>query len=113
MQPHTGRAAPHHGAPCAPFLCGLEVSEVSHRHVNKRTGVVIGAAAAAVMGAAILLPNANASTDRPPAPRTFSASAATRLATALKSDLGADNAGWYLDGANGHLVMNVLSQDAA
>ncbi|MFD8546544.1 S1 family peptidase [Streptomyces sp. NPDC059649] len=86
---------------------------MSHRHVNKRTGVVIGAAAAAVMGAAILLPNANASTDRPPAPRTFSASAATRLATALKSDLGADNAGWYLDGANGHLVMNVLSQDAA
>ncbi|GAU70164.1 serine protease AlgW [Streptomyces sp. NBRC 110611] len=87
---------------------------MSHRHVNKRTGVVAGAAAVAITGAAILLPDASASTDRPTAPRTFSAPAAGRLATALKADIGDDRAaGWYLDGANGHLVMNVLSEDDA
>ncbi|MGW1376825.1 S1 family peptidase [Streptomyces sp. NPDC002446] len=91
----------------------LEVSELSHRHVNKRTGAVAGAAAAAIAAAAILLPDANASTDRPPAPRTFGAHAAGQLATALKADLGEQSAGWYLDGANGHLVMNVLSEDDA
>ncbi|MGP8303784.1 S1 family peptidase [Streptomyces inhibens] len=86
---------------------------MSHRHVNKRTGAIVGAAAAAIAAAAILLPNANASTNTPTAPRTFSAHSATQLATALKADLGDKAAGWYLDGANGHLVMNVLSQDDA
>ncbi|MFD8325768.1 S1 family peptidase [Streptomyces lydicus] len=81
--------------------------------MNKRTGAIAGAAAAAIAGAAILLPNANASTDRPAALRTFSAPAATQVATALKADLGDQAAGWYLDGANGHLVMNVLSEDDA
>ncbi|MFF4602877.1 S1 family peptidase [Streptomyces sp. NPDC001339] len=81
--------------------------------MNKRTGVIAGAAAVAITGAAILLPDASASTDRPTALRTFSAPAAGRLATALKADLGDRAAGWYLDGANGHLVMNVLSEDDA
>ncbi|MEU6331039.1 S1 family peptidase [Streptomyces sp. NPDC047049] len=86
---------------------------MSHRHVNKRTGVVVGAAAAAIAAAAILLPNANASTDQPAAPKTLSAHSATQLAASLKADLGDKGAGWYLDSANGHLVMNVLSEDDA
>ncbi|MFG2492477.1 S1 family peptidase [Streptomyces caniferus] len=81
--------------------------------MNKRTGAIAGAAAAAIAAAAILLPNANASTDQPAAPKTLSAHTATQLAASLKADLGDKTAGWYLDNANGHLVMNVLSADDA
>ncbi|MFF8787917.1 S1 family peptidase [Streptomyces sp. NPDC015125] len=81
--------------------------------MNKRTGVMVGAAAAAIAAAAILLPNANASTDQPAAPKTLSAHSATQLAASLKANLGDKGAGWYLDSANGHLVMNVLSEDDA
>ncbi|MFJ9471157.1 S1 family peptidase [Streptomyces caniferus] len=81
--------------------------------MNKRTGAIVGAAAAAIAAAAILLPNANASTDQPAAPKTLSAHTATQLAASLKADLGDKTAGWYLDNANGHLVMNVLSADDA
>ncbi|MFC9232165.1 S1 family peptidase [Streptomyces decoyicus] len=81
--------------------------------MNKRTGVMVGAAAAAIGAAAILLPNANASTDQPAAPKTLSAHSATQLAASLKADLGDKGAGWYLDSAKGHLVMNVLSEEAA
>ncbi|MFF4281311.1 S1 family peptidase [Streptomyces kronopolitis] len=81
--------------------------------MNKRTGAIAGAAAAAIAGAAILLPNAHASTDQPAAPKTLSAHSATALAASLKADLGDQSAGWYLDDANGHLVMNVLSKDDA
>ncbi|MFE1768073.1 S1 family peptidase [Streptomyces angustmyceticus] len=81
--------------------------------MNKRTGAIAGAAAAAIAAAAILLPNANASTDQPAAPKTLSAHTATQLAASLKADLGDKTAGWYLDSANGHLVMNVLSADDA
>ncbi|WJY36597.1 S1 family peptidase [Streptomyces sp. P9-2B-2] len=83
--------------------------------MNKRlrTGAIATAGVAAVAAAAILLPNANASTDQPAAPKTLSAHSATQLATSLKADLGDQSAGWYLDSANGHLVMNVLSEDDA
>ncbi|MFI2186451.1 S1 family peptidase [Streptomyces sioyaensis] len=81
--------------------------------MNKRTGAIAGAAAAAIAGAAILLPNANASQDQPAAPKTLSAHSATQLAASLKADLGDQSAGWYLDSGNGHLVMNVLSKDDA
>ncbi|WTG22958.1 S1 family peptidase [Streptomyces decoyicus] len=74
---------------------------------------MVGAAAAAIGAAAILLPNANASTDQPAAPKTLSAHSATQLAASLKADLGDNGAGWYLDSAKGHLVMNVLSEEAA
>ncbi|KOG46916.1 peptidase [Streptomyces decoyicus] len=88
---------------------------MSHRHVNKRlrTGAIAAAGVAAVAAAAILLPNANASTDQPAAPKTLSAHSATQLAASLKADLGDKGAGWYLDSAKGHLVMNVLSEEAA
>lgn len=86
---------------------------MSHRHVNKRTGAIAGAAAVAIAGAAIVLPHANASTDQPAALKTLSAHSATQLATSLKADLKDNGAGWYLDGSKGHLVMNVLSEDDA
>ncbi|MFC9239853.1 S1 family peptidase [Streptomyces decoyicus] len=83
--------------------------------MNKRlrTGAIAAAGVAAVAAAAILLPNANASTDQPAAPKTLSAHSATQLAASLKADLGDKGAGWYLDSAKGHLVMNVLSEEAA
>ncbi|MFH8348893.1 S1 family peptidase [Streptomyces sp. NPDC018045] len=82
--------------------------------MNKRTGALVGGAAAALLAAAIVLPQANASAERPRPPRTFSADSAAQAASALKADLGADRmAGWYLDAENGRLVMNVLSADDA
>lgn len=89
------------------------VSE-SHRQVNKRTGVLVGGAATALVAAAIVLPQANASPERPGPQRTFSAASAARAASSLKAELGADRtAGWYLDAGKGRLVMNVLSADDA
>lgn len=87
--------------------------QAGHRQVNKRTGAIAGASAAAIAAAAFLLPNAHASTDTTPTLRTFSAPSAARLAATLKSDLGDKAAGWYLDGKTGHLVMNVLSKEEA
>ncbi|MFJ9407190.1 S1 family peptidase [Streptomyces sp. NPDC101393] len=81
--------------------------------MNKRTGAIAGAAAAAIAAAAILLPDANASTDQPVSLRTFSAQSATQTATALKAALPDRTAGWYLDGKSGHLVMNVLAEEDA
>lgn len=86
---------------------------MSHRRVNKRTVVIAGAAAAALAGAAILLPNANASPDESAGAKTFSSRSAVKLATALASDLGDNAAGWYYQGDTRRLVMNVLNEDAA
>ncbi|MFH9425153.1 S1 family peptidase [Streptomyces sp. NPDC017529] len=82
--------------------------------MNKRTGALVGGAAAALVAAAVVLPHANASAERPRPPRTFSSESAARVAASLKADLGADRtAGWYLDTAKRQLVMNVLSADDA
>ncbi|MEV5599779.1 S1 family peptidase [Streptomyces sp. NPDC052496] len=82
--------------------------------MNKRTGVLVGGAAAALVAAAIVLPQANAGVDRPRSPRTFSSESAAQLAASLKADLGTDRtAGWYMDAEKGRLVMNVLSADDA
>ncbi|MGO4420080.1 S1 family peptidase, partial [Streptomyces sp. MCAF7] len=86
---------------------------MSHRRVNKRTVVIAGAAAAALAGAAVLLPNANASPDKSAEAKTFSSQAAVKLATGLASDLGGNAAGWYYQGDTKQLVMNVLNEDAA
>ncbi|MCM2425188.1 S1 family peptidase [Streptomyces sp. RKAG337] len=91
----------------------LEVLELSHRHVNKRTGAITGAVAAVVAGVAILLPHANASTNTPQPPETFSSQSAALLAASLNADLGGKTAGWYLDAPARHLVVNVLSDDDA
>ncbi|WP_307805819.1 S1 family peptidase [Streptomyces chrestomyceticus] len=80
--------------------------------MNKRAGVLVGGAATALVAAAIVLPQANASPERPEPQRTFSAASAARAASSLKAELGADRtAGWYLDAGKGRLVMNVLSAD--
>ncbi|WP_030547957.1 S1 family peptidase [Streptomyces albus] len=86
---------------------------MSHRRVNKRTSAIAAASAAALAGAVILLPNANASDEKEAAPRTFAGPAAAETGTALAADLGADAAGWYFDGDSGRLVMNVLDEEAA
>nr|WP_229698228.1 S1 family peptidase [Wenjunlia tyrosinilytica] len=68
----------------------------------------------AVLGAAaILLPNANASSDRTPSPRSMTLQQAARLGSTLATDLGEDAAGWYFDGSEDRLVVNVLDKQAA
>ncbi|WAP54151.1 S1 family peptidase [Streptomyces sp. S465] len=102
------------GAPHPPVAHPrLEVSELSHRRVNKRTLVLSGAALAALGAAAIALPHANASQDRTSSATAFSSPVAVKLAQSLASDLGADGAGWYYDTTNRRLVMNVVNEDAA
>ncbi|NJQ02619.1 S1 family peptidase [Streptomyces zingiberis] len=86
---------------------------MSHRRVNKRTGAIAGAAAAALVGAAVLLPHANASDDKEATPRTFAGPAAAQVGTALADDLGGDAAGWFFDNESRRLVMNVLNDEAA
>ncbi|MCQ6249379.1 S1 family peptidase [Streptomyces malaysiensis] len=81
--------------------------------MNKRTLAISGAAIAALGAAAILLPNANANPDETSGAKTFSSPAAVKLARSLASDLGDNGAGWYYDGANRQLVMNVMDQDSA
>ncbi|MGK5628823.1 S1 family peptidase, partial [Streptomyces sp. URMC 123] len=81
--------------------------------MNKRTGLIAGAAAVALVGAAILLPHANASDDRPPEARAFAAQDATRIGRALAADLGDGAAGWYYDGGTKRLVVNVVDDKAA
>ncbi len=108
-QPHK----PDRPDPQRPVRPPMEVSQLSHRRVNKRTGAIAAASAAALAGAVILLPNANASDEKEAAPRTFAGPAAAKTGTALAADLGADAAGWYFDGESGRLVMNVLDEEAA
>ncbi|MGP3950742.1 S1 family peptidase [Streptomyces sp. 7N604] len=81
--------------------------------MNKRTGAIAGAGAIAVVAAAIILPNANASTDEEPSPKALAPRAAAQLGSALADDLGQDAAGWYFDGDSSRLVMNVLNEEAA
>ncbi|WP_236259371.1 S1 family peptidase [Streptomyces hygroscopicus] len=81
--------------------------------MNKRTLALSGAAVTALGAAVILLPNANASPDKPSGAKTFSSPAAVKLARTLASDLGDNGAGWYYDNANRRLVMNVMDQDSA
>ncbi|MFF5670424.1 S1 family peptidase [Streptomyces hygroscopicus] len=81
--------------------------------MNKRTLALSGAAVTALGAAVILLPNANASPDKPSGAKTFSSPAAVKLAWSLASDLGDNGAGWYYDNANRRLVMNVMDRDSA
>ncbi|WKX69150.1 S1 family peptidase [Streptomyces sp. XD-27] len=86
---------------------------MSHRHVNKRTGLIVGASGTALLAAVILLPDANASPDAKPSARTFTARSATQVAGTLVPELGPRAAGWYYDGDRGRLVVNVLDEAAA
>lgn len=86
---------------------------MSHRRVNKRTGVLAGAGAAALVAAVIVLPSAQADPEDPPQPRFFAPRAAAELGSELSSGLGGNAAGWYYDGTDGRLVVNVLDERAA
>ncbi|GAA0453371.1 S1 family peptidase [Streptomyces sp. NPDC046215] len=87
---------------------------MNHRRVTRRSGIAVAAAAAAgIAAAAILLPHANANTDSAGEPRTFTSQSATRLAASLDPEVREKTAGWYLDGATGRMVVNVVSKDAA
>ncbi|MGP3983680.1 S1 family peptidase [Streptomyces sp. KR80] len=74
---------------------------------------MIGAGAIGIAAAAILLPQANASSDQDPSPRAFAPRAAAQLGSTLAEDLGQDAAGWYFDGQSSRLVMNVLDEETA
>ncbi|MZD09867.1 trypsin-like serine protease [Streptomyces sp. SID5785] len=87
---------------------------MKHRRISKRRAAVAGGGILAVVAAGITLQTANASTETPaPAPHTLSVAKAGNLASSLTESLGADSAGSYYDARAKHLVMNVLSQDAA
>lgn len=92
---------------------------MSHRHVNKRTGLAAGACAIAIAGAAILLPSAHASSeheqrgDRRTESRVLTPDAAARLGTALTATLGNGAAGWYYSADAKQLVVNVLDARGA
>ncbi|MBW1602073.1 S1 family peptidase [Streptomyces sp. JJ66] len=86
---------------------------MSHRRVKKRTGAAVAAASAGLLGAAVLLPNANATPETPDAARTFSQADAGQLGPRLARDLGDQAAGWYYDADTRQLVVNVLGDQAA
>lgn len=92
---------------------------MSHRHVNKRTGLAAGACAIAIAGAAILLPSAHASSeheqrgDKRTESRVLTPDAAARLGSALTATLGNGAAGWYYSADAKQLVVNVLDARGA
>ncbi|MGH4030868.1 S1 family peptidase [Actinomycetota bacterium Odt1-20B] len=87
---------------------------MKHRRIPKRRAAVAGAGIAALVAAGITFQTANASEDAPtPTPDILSAAKAGNLASTLGKDLGADAAGTYYDAQAKHLVVNVLSKDAA
>ncbi len=87
---------------------------MKHRRIPKRRAAVAGAGIAALVAAGVTLQTANASeTPETSAPKTLSASAAGKLASALVKDLGGDAAGSYYDTQAKSLVVNVLDEAAA
>ncbi|QKV96666.1 S1 family peptidase [Streptomyces sp. NA02950] len=83
---------------------------MSHKRVPKRKVVLAGAGAAAVVGAAILLPNANASQDDKTdlQPKKVNAAAAADIASQLASQLGEAFAGAYYDKDKQQVIVNVV-----
>ncbi|WP_461028597.1 S1 family peptidase [Streptomyces sparsus] len=81
--------------------------------MNTRTGVAAGAAAVAIVGAAILLPHAQAGQNQPSGPQALSQPEAAALGAELADGLGESAAGWYFDGDADRLVMNVTDARAA
>ncbi|MEV6961634.1 S1 family peptidase [Streptomyces sp. NPDC051207] len=87
---------------------------MKHRRVSRRRAAVAGAGIAALIAAGVTFQTANASeSPGTTAPRTLSAAAAGKLASALVRDLGADTAGTYYDARARSLVVNVLDETAA
>lgn len=87
---------------------------MKHRRISKRRAAVAGGGILALAAAGITLQSANASTETPvQVPHTLSVAKAGNLASHLTKSLGADSAGSYYDARARHLVVNVLSEDAA
>ncbi|MBL1097546.1 S1 family peptidase [Streptomyces coffeae] len=84
---------------------------MSHKRVPKRKVVFAGAGAAAVVAAAILLPNANASQDGDKTdlqPKKVNAASAADIASQLASTLGEAFAGAYYDKDKQQVIVNVV-----
>ncbi|MCP9210250.1 S1 family peptidase [Streptomyces sp. NEAU-Y11] len=84
---------------------------MSHKRVPKRKVVFAGAGAAAVVAAAILLPNANASQDGDQTdlqPKKVNAASAADIASQLASQLGEAFAGAYYDKDKQQVIVNVI-----
>ncbi|MGP4003893.1 S1 family peptidase [Streptomyces sp. 8N706] len=86
---------------------------MKHRRITKRRTAIAGAGVAAAVAAALTLQNADASPAPAPSPELLSAPAATKLASQVASDLGADTAGSYYDTEAKKLVVNVVDKAAA
>lgn len=83
---------------------------MSHRRIPKRKTVLALGGAAALVTAAVVLPNAMASTTDT-GPRTMSADAAQDLVNDLTSQFGSAIAGAYYDAQAGQIIVNVVKGD--
>ncbi|OAH09258.1 S1 family peptidase [Streptomyces jeddahensis] len=85
---------------------------MSHKRVPKRKVVLAVGAAGALVAAAVLLPQANASqTDPDPGPEALSPAAASELASQLASRLGSAFGGAYYDADKEQITVNVVGND--
>lgn len=87
---------------------------LKHRRIPKKKAAMAGSAVIALVAAGVTFQSANASdsTDQFTA-KTLSAVAAGNLASTLRQDLGADDAGAYYDSESKALVVNVVDEAAA
>jgi streptogrisin D len=87
---------------------------LKHRRISRRRTALAGAGVGALVATALTFRSANAG-ESPvsPAPKSLSAPAAGRLATALLGELGTGATGTHYDARNKNLVVNVLDETAA
>jgi streptogrisin D len=88
----------------------------SHKRAPKTKIVIGAAAAAAVAGAAILLPNANASQDKKSEaldakPKAFNSESASDVISQLASNLGDAFGGAWYDQEKQQVIVNVIGND--
>jgi streptogrisin D len=88
----------------------------SHKRAPKTKIVIGAAAAAAVAGAAILLPNANASQDKKSEaldakPKAFNSESASDVISQLASNLGDAFGGAWYDKEKQQVIVNVIGND--
>lgn len=86
---------------------------MSHRRNPKTKAIIAAAGVVALGGAAILLPNAMASQDKPQAaaPKTLKSGEASDLASQLAEALGEAFGGSYFDSDKGQVIINVVDGD--
>ncbi|MER5494847.1 S1 family peptidase [Streptomyces sp. NPDC002490] len=86
---------------------------MSHRRIRHRKSLGAAAVVIALGTAAAVLPNANASQDEVPTPRTLTPLAAADLDARLTGTPGPDFGGSYYDVDKRQLVVNVVEADGA